>query len=314
MTSHHHARLRWRHVLDGDATAGALGRVVQFFLIGLIVANILVVILESVDALQQAYAPWFFGFEALSIAVFSLEYLMRVWAAAERSPGHPWSGRRRYMLSFYGLVDLVSILPFYLQLLVPGLDLRVLRVLRLLRTLKLSHFNSALEDLFSALYHARASVYSTIYLFLIALLLTSTAMYHAEHELQPDKFSSIPAAMYWAVISLTTVGYGDVTPISALGKFISAITAFLGVGTLALLTGVVATAFANQVERRKFILETELRMAMEDGELSHEESTLIRKLKKEFNLTDELLHAMTQQVKREHKQRAQKASRNDPGL
>lgn len=196
----------------------------------------------------------------------------------------------------------------------PGLNLRVLRVLRLLRSLKLSHFNSALEDLFGAHYHARASVYSTIYLFLIALLLTSTAMYHAEHALQPDKFSSIPAAMYWSVISLTTVGYGDVTPISSLGKFISAVTAFLGVGTVALLTGVVASAFANQVERRKFILETELRMAMEDGELSHDESALIRKLKKEFNLTDELVHAMTQQVKREHKHRAQKASQNDPGL
>jgi voltage-gated potassium channel len=120
--------------------------------------------------------------------------------------------------------------------------------------------------------------------------------------------------MYWSVISLTTVGYGDVTPISSLGKFISAVTAFLGVGTVALLTGVVASAFANQVERRKFILETELRMAMEDGELSHDESALIRKLKKEFNLTDELVHAMTQQVKREHKHRAQKASQNDPGL
>ena len=310
----HHARRRWLHVLEGEASAGTLGRFVQPFLIGLVLANILSIVLESVDALHQPYAAWFFAFEVFSIAVFSLEYLLRLWVSAERSHGQPWQGRRRYALSFYGLVDLLSILPFYLQLLMPGLDLRVLRVLRLLRAFKLSHFNSALEDLFSALYHARASVYSTIYLFLIALLLTSTAMYHAEHALQPDKFSSIPAAMYWSVISLTTVGYGDVTPISSLGKFISAVTAFLGVGTVALLTGVVASAFANQVERRKFILETELRMAMEDGELSHDESALIRKLKKEFNLTDELVHAMTQQVKREHKHRAQKASQNDPGL
>jgi voltage-gated potassium channel len=181
-----------------------------------------------------------------------------------------------------------------------------LRVVRLLRTFKLSHFNSAIEDLFSALYHARASVYSTIYLFLIALLLTSAAMYHAEHELQPDKFGSIPAAMYWSVISLTTVGYGDVTPVSSLGKFISAITAFLGVSSVAMLTGVVASAFANQVERRKVLLEAELRMAMEDGELTHEESAMIRKMKREFNLSDELVHAMTEQVRREHKLQAER--------
>ncbi len=302
-------QLRLHYVLEADPAAGALGRGVQALLVGLILVNVLAIVLESVHALQELYGPYFTALETFSIVVFSIEYLLRLWVAPERHSGHPWQARRRYALSLHGLVDLIAVLPFYLQLLLPGLDLRILRVVRLLRTFKLSHFNSALEDLFSALYHARASMYSTIYLFLIALLLTSTAMYYAEHALQPDKFSSIPATMYWSVISLTTVGYGDVTPISALGKMIAATTAFLGVCTLALLTGVVATAFADQVERRKFILETELRMAMEDGELTHEESALIRRLKKEFNLSDELVHAMTQQVRREHKHRA---ARGDP--
>lgn len=304
--SKRHLKHRLLHILEGDPAAGKPGRFVQLALIALVIANIVSIILESVHHLHTDYLAYFHGFEVFSIVVFTIEYLARFWTASEKHEDQPWLARRKYALSFFGLIDLISILPFYLQFFVPGTDLRILRVVRLLRTFKLSHFNSAIEDLFSALYHARASVYSTIYLFLIALLLTSTAMYHVEHELQPDKFGSIPAAMYWSVISLTTVGYGDVTPVSSLGKFISAITAFLGVSSVAMLTGVVASAFANQVERRKILLEAELRMAMEDGELSHEESALIRKMKREFNLSDELVHAMTEQVRREHKLQAER--------
>lgn len=304
--SKRHLKHRLLHILEGDPAAGKPGRFVQLALIALVIANIVSIILESVHHLHTDYLAYFHGFEVFSIVVFTIEYLARFWTASEKHEDQPWLARRKYALSFFGLIDLISILPFYLQFFVPGTDLRILRVVRLLRTFKLSHFNSAIEDLFSALYHARASVYSTIYLFLIALLLTSTAMYHVEHELQPDKFGSIPAAMYWSVISLTTVGYGDVTPVSSLGKFISAITAFLGVSSVAMLTGVVASAFANQVERRKVLLEAELRMAMEDGELSHEESALIRKMKREFNLSDELVHAMTEQVRREHKLQAER--------
>ena len=304
--SKRHLKHRLLHILEGDPAAGKPGRFVQSALIALVIANIVSIILESVHHLHTDYLAYFHGFEVFSIVVFTIEYLARFWTASEKHEDQPWLARRKYALSFFGLIDLISILPFYLQFFVPGTDLRILRVVRLLRTFKLSHFNSAIEDLFSALYHARASVYSTIYLFLIALLLTSTAMYHVEHELQPDKFGSIPAAMYWSVISLTTVGYGDVTPVSSLGKFISAITAFLGVSSVAMLTGVVASAFANQVERRKVLLEAELRMAMQDGELSHEESALIRKMKREFNLSDELVHAMTEQVRREHKLQAER--------
>ncbi len=304
--SKRHLKHRLLHILEGDPAAGKPGRFVQSALIALVIANTLSIILESVHHLHTDYLAYFHGFEVFSIVVFTIEYLARFWTASEKHEDQPWLARRKYALSFFGLIDLISILPFYLQFFVPGMDLRILRVVRLLRTFKLSHFNSAIEDLFSALYHARASVYSTIYLFLIALLLTSTAMYHVEHELQPDKFGSIPAAMYWSVISLTTVGYGDVTPVSSLGKFISAITAFLGVSSVAMLTGVVASAFANQVERRKVLLEAELRMAMEDGELTHEESALIRKMKREFNLSDELVHAMTEQVRREHKLQAER--------
>ena len=296
-----HLKHKLLHILEGDPAAGRPGKIFQIFLIGLIVANIGSIILESVHQLHDEYRQAFWAFEVFSIVIFSMEYLVRFWVASERDENRPWHARRRYALSFFGLVDLISVVPFYLQIFIPGLDLRVLRVVRLLRTFKLSHYNSAIEDLFNALYHARGSVYSTIYLFLIALLLTSTAMYHAEHELQPDKFGSIPAAMYWAVISLTTVGYGDVTPMSDLGKFIAAFTAFLGVSAVALLTGVIAAAFANQVERRKIILEAELRMAMEDGDLSHDERRILNKMKKELNLSDELVNTMIEQIQREHK-------------
>ena len=228
---------------------------------------------------------------------------MRVWSNGARhdSPGQKWKGRREYIFSGYGLIDLAATSPYYLQFLFPGLDLRVLRALRLVRVLKLSHYSSAIEDLFSAIKAEARSFCATLYILLIAVLIASTLMYFAESQHQPDKFESIPDAMYWATITLTTVGYGDVTPVTWLGKVISVITAFTGVCTVALLTGIVASAFSNQLARRKVIFENELRSALEDGEISDLEHRQLEILKAEFNLSDEQVSAMMAKVDRNMK-------------
>ena len=152
-----------------------------------------------------------------------------------------------------------------------GVDLRWLRVLRLVRLLKISHYSSALEDLFSAIYQERRSFLAALYLMGIALFLSSSLMYLAEYDAQPEKFASIPQTMWWALITLTTVGYGDVYPITPLGQAIGAFTALLGVCTVALLTGIVASAFSNQMASREAIFEAEIASALSDGVVTDDE-------------------------------------------
>ena len=230
------------------------------------------------------------AFEWFSVSIFLTEYLLRIWsiAADNRNPAKTPLGRRaRYIFSFTGLIDLAAILPSILPLIMGGVDLRWLRVLRLVRLLKISHYSSALEDLFSAVYEERRSFAAALYLMAIALFLSSSMMYLAEYEVQPEHFRSIPQTMWWSLITLTTVGYGDVFPITPMGKVIGAFTALMGVCTVALLTGIVASAFSNQMARREAIFEAEINAAMSDGIVTLDEKEHIEELRERFNIPEE---------------------------
>ncbi len=268
----------------------------RFFTL-LVLFNIAAVIAESVPTLYQQYGSWFHQFEVFSVVVFTAEYALRLWTVAERAELSPGAERKRYALSFYGLVDFLAILPFYLQLLFPGADLRVLRVLRLIRVLKLSHYSSAIEDLFEAVRAEKRSFIATLYILLIVILLSSSLMYFAEHDAQPEKFATIPHSIYWAVITLTTVGYGDVSPVTPVGQVLSLFTAFMGVCTVAMLTGIVASSFANQMARRRVIYEEELRSAYSDGVLDDSEQAILDALQEKFDLTNEQVAQLTRKVK-----------------
>lgn len=299
-----HIRLRSMQILDkGDETDLASMWCDRFITV-LVLLNVLLVILESVASLRDAYGEFFSGFEMVSLVFFTLEYLLRLWSNGARyteAQGGAGRGRREYAFGFHGVVDFLATAPFYLQWLFPGLDMRVLRTVRLIRVLKLSHYSTAIEDLFSAIRSEARAFYATLYILLIAILLSSSLMYFAESAHQPEKFASIPDAMYWAIITLTTVGYGDVSPVTWVGKIISVITAFLGVCTVAMLTGIVASAFSNQLARRKVIFETELREALADGEISVQEQRQLESLKLEFNLSDDQVQALMAKVGREFK-------------
>jgi voltage-gated potassium channel len=297
-------RRRWYEILEGGESSDAYHRwVAQFFTI-LVLLNIAAVIAESVPSLYLPYAIWFHQFEVFSVVIFTTEYALRIWVAPEREHLSPTAERKRYIFSFYGLVDFFAILPFYAQLLFPGIDLRVLRVLRLLRVLKLSHYSSAIEDLFEAVRGERRSFMATLYILLIAILLASSLMYFAEHEAQPEKFATIPHSIYWAVITLTTVGYGDVSPVTPLGQALSLLTAFMGVCTVAMLTGIVASSFANQMARRRVIFEEELRASYADGVLDESEQAVLDALQEKFDLTDEQVAQLTQKVQEDFKRRS----------
>jgi len=256
----------------------------------LILLNITAVCLESVQSIGVKYEKIFNVFEIFSVIVFGVEYFLRVWSAPAREDLGECSSiikRLRYIFSFTGLVDFLAIIPSILPYFFGGLDLRWLRVLRLLRLLKISNYSSAIEDFFSAIKADWRSFSAALYLVLVALFLSSALMYIAEHESQPEKFSSIPETMWWGLITLTTVGYGDVSPITPLGKIIGAFTAIMGVCTVALLTGIVASAFANQRAQRTAILEAEINQALSDGVISDDEAKKIEKLRKELNLSPE---------------------------
>ena len=281
---------RTSQLLSKGNVADKPSQYVDMILFILIVLNIAAVCLESVKHIGNEYKVAFNAFEFFSVVIFSIEYVLRVWSAPARNDlGNSTNiiKRMKYIFSFTGLIDFLAIIPSILPYFFGGLDLRWLRVLRLLRLLKISNYSSALEDFFSAIKADWRSFSAALYLMVIALFLSSALMYIAEHDSQPEKFSSIPETMWWGLITLTTVGYGDVSPVTPLGKVIGAFTAIMGVCTVALLTGIVASAFANQRAQKAAILEAEISQALSDGVISDDEAQKIEKLRKELNLSPE---------------------------
>ncbi len=236
------------------------GYAFDWFMVALISANVLAVILETVPALSEAYGTFFRYFDIVSVIIFTVEYVLRVWSCTAdraRDYGHPIKGRIKFILSPLGIIDLLAILPFYLGFLIDA-DLRILRVFRLIRLLKLTRYSPALIVIGAVIKNQSKALTAALFLMLTALVLTSSIIFAAEHRVQPDKFGSIPDAMWWGIATLTTVGYGDVTPITPLGKFFGAVTMILGIGMFALPTGVIATGFANEIRKHEFIVSWRL--------------------------------------------------------
>ena len=276
-------------ILDQAQEGDRFSRLVDLCLGGLIILNILAVSLESVEYVGTMFRQEFLYFEYVSVVVFSSEYLLRIWASSERTASRfatSISRRLEYIFSFNGLIDLIAILPSIVSFFIGNIDLRWVRVIRLLRILKISNYSSALEDLISAIYEDRRSFLAALYLFFISLFISSALMYVTEHEAQPIAFASIPESMWWSLITLTTVGYGDVAPVTPFGKVIGAITAFMGVCTVALLTGIIASAFASQLSRKKEIFTEEIKQAVDDGVITEDEYKKIEHLRQELNLSE----------------------------
>ena len=291
---------RLLEILEKSKPEDKISFYTEIALSSLIIMNLIAVSLESVPSLSEKYSSSFLYFEIFSVVIFGLEYIARIWASSEKKDTKYNSGlgrRLSYIFSFTGIIDFLAIVPSILAIFITSVDLRWLRVLRLLRLLKISHYSTALEDLWSAIKHERSSFVAALYLFAIALFFSSAMMYVAENTAQPDKFKSIPETMWWSLITLTTVGYGDVSPLTPLGKIIGAVTAIMGVCVVALLTGIVANAFANQVARRKAILEAEVANALLDGEISDQEQEKIESLRKRFDLSEDHVDAIIEVFK-----------------
>jgi voltage-gated potassium channel len=225
-------------------------------LVLLIVLNIAAFVAESVPRLHAAYAAEFHAFELFSVAVFTIEYVLRIWTAVEvpyLKRLSPWSARWHFARRPAQIIDLLAVLPFYLGHLF-GLDLRIVRALRLLRLLKLSRYSPAMHTLIRVISNERRALSGALLLLVAAVLFASTGIHYLEHEAQPDKFGSIPDSAWWAIATLTTVGYGDVTPHTPLGRLFGGIVMIAGLCVLALPVAIISTGFAQEVNRRDFVV------------------------------------------------------------
>lgn len=227
---------------------GRAGRLVDWVILALIAINVIAVMLETVDPVFERFAEAFHWLEVVSVAIFTIEYVARIWSAVEAAEyGKPIRGRLRFATKFLVVIDLLAILPFYLAVLGVGLDLRFLRALRLVRLfrlIKLARYSDALERFVEVLKDRREKLVIAFSANLVLLMVASSAMYLVEHPAQPDVFPSIPETMWWGVITLTTVGYGDVVPVTALGQLVGAVVAIFGIGMFALPAALIATGFA----------------------------------------------------------------------
>lgn len=224
------------------------------FIYGLIILNVLSVVLYSYREIRVDYENYLEAFEIFSVIVFTVEYVLRLWTAdIKYETGSSTSKRFGFAVSKYGIIDLVAILPFYLPFFFT-FDLRVLRILRLFRLLrifKLGRLSKSLKTISSILKETRSELLLTLFVASILLVLSSTLMYYIENEAQPEKFENIGQSLWWSVATLTTVGYGDVYPITASGKFLSTLIALIGIGFVALPTGIISSAFVERIQRSK---------------------------------------------------------------
>jgi len=239
-----------------QSASDASSRALHWFLVALTVTSLVATVCESVPALHSRYGVAFAAVETCALVVFSIEYVLRIWTAAEHSPGDKssaWRARWRYVVSAWGIIDLIAVLPMLLALF-SAPELRVLLIFRVLRFLKLGRYSPGMRSLVSVLYTERRALFGCLVIMMGATFFAATLMYVAERTVQPEKLGTIPDAMWWAIVTLGTIGYGDVVPMTLVGKVIATATIFTGLIMVALPVGIIATAFADEIHRRDFII------------------------------------------------------------
>ncbi|MBA7517713.1 hypothetical protein ES705_09767 [subsurface metagenome] len=245
---------RTYEILEKALPGDVQSRIFDIFIMTLIILNIIAVVLGTVKNLAAQYHAFFKTFEIFSVLVFTIEYTLRLWSCTtDQKYKDSIKGRLRFASTPLVIVDLIAILPFYLPMIIP-LDLRFIRILRLFRMFrmfKMGRYSESMKTLGNVLKAKKEELLITVSAVIVLLIVVSSIMYFVENEAQPEAFSSIPAAMWWGVATLTTVGYGDVYPVTVLGKFLGAIIALLGIGMFALPAGILGGGFVEEIQKRR---------------------------------------------------------------
>lgn len=281
-------RLRTFRALDAQTTNTRGTRLCNYLLLGLITLNVVAVFLESVPSVDARYHPMLAAFDAFSVAVFTVEYLLRVWSSVEAPDAArhgPIVARLRYMVTPLALIDLVVVLPFLLS--VGGLvELGELRVLRLLRFLKFTRYSRSVALIAEVIREEGRHIMAALFILSLLLVVASALAYVAEHEVQPDRFGTILEAMWWAVITMTTVGYGDVVPVTPLGKLVAGAIGVIGIGMVALPAGLLASGFTHKLHYREQRYGALLDEVLADGQITERERETLERAREVLGLSE----------------------------
>ncbi len=241
-------------IIEKGENGHRLNKYFDYFILALIVLSVFSIILESISDFNLQYGIYLKWFNTVAVIIFSIEYILRIYVS---DIIYPSSSRIKSALKFifstYGIIDLLAVIPFYLPMFIK-IDLRFLRILRLtrfLRILKINRYSNSLKLIGDVIKEKKPELVITGFLTFLILIIASFLMYYVEGEKQPDKFPDILSAIWWAVATLTTVGYGDVYPVTGLGKLISGIIAILGIGIVALPTGLISSGFMDKIQKQK---------------------------------------------------------------
>lgn len=294
LNAHRTLRGKVYALLEPTGHSGKLHTYLDNFIMSWVLVSIVSVVLESVDSVHQALSLEFKVVDALSFSIFTLEYLARLYAAPE-NPRYRHLGlpRWRHARSAPALIDLITILPFLLERFLPfAVDLRFLRVFRLARLLKLTRYTTATGTLYKVVQREWQVIMAAVFVMMLLVVLTASMGYIFEHDAQPDKFENIPQSIYWAVVTLASVGYGDISPVTPMGRFLTVILALMGIGIFAIPAGLLASAFTDQLRMDREAFKAKLLHAY------HHEGKLDAKARAILAEETERLHLSPEDVKR----------------
>ncbi len=279
---------------------GQIQKFFEFFIIAWVVISVLSVVLETVDAVHYILAMEFAVLDSIAVAVFTIEFLMRMYSCVEDPRfREPYAGRARYGVTPGAVIDVLAVLPFFLEALLHHLfDLRFLRIFRMLRLLKLTRFSDATKLVWDGIKREASTIGASFFVLLLVIILCGSLGYLLEHVAQPDKFESIPAAIYWSVITLGSVGFGDITPITPTGRFLTSLMALLGIALIAIPSGILAAAFTDQLRIEREAIGGKIAAIMEGAEIDAEEKAQLEADSRRLHITDIELASMIELAQR----------------
>ncbi len=282
-----------------SSRGGALHNIFDLFIAFWVVISVIAVVLESVQSISYILHLEFIILDVIAVMIFTIEYCMRLYCCVEE-PGfqRAFAGRVKQAKTFSSVIDLLAIVPFFLEALLHHLlDLRFLRVFRLLRLLKLTRYTKATATLTKVIVREWPVMGASAFIMLLMVVLTASLGYLFEHDAQPEKFENIPQSIYWAVITLASVGYGDISPVTPAGRIMTIILALMGIGIFALPAAVLSSAFTDQLNKEREALKGDLFKMLEDGVISDEEAAIIAVKAKQLHLDDAEVALLIEQAK-----------------